>query len=67
MIFKLNEINHTNNFLLESRKPAKSWKETHANMLKNLKASGWSQVPVLSGGDDLQNRIVLGREPGSVC
>jgi len=57
----------TYNFLLESRKPAKSWKETHANMLKNLKASGWSQVPVLSGGDDLQNRIVLGREPGSVC
>jgi hypothetical protein len=57
----------TYNFLGESHKPAKSWRETHANIVKNLKASGWSQVPVLSGSDDLQDRIVFGRQSGDIC
>ena len=57
----------TYNFLKESTKPARSWREIHNSMVANLKSGGWSQDPVLSGADDLQDRIVLGNERGSTC
>ena len=57
----------TYNFLREASKPARSWRETHASIINNLKNAGWSQDPVLSGADDLKDRVVLGNEPGSTC
>jgi hypothetical protein len=57
----------TYNFLKVARASAQSWKDTHAQMIANMQSGGWSQDPVLSGDDDLQNRIVLGMAAGSVC
>lgn len=54
-------------FIMEATEPALSWKETHANVIEFLKSEGWTQDPVLSGSDDLQNRIVLGRKAGDSC
>lgn len=55
----------TYTFITECRKAAKSWRETHTNVINSL--SGWSQEPVLSGADDLKDRIALGRKAGSSC
>jgi len=57
----------TYNFLKVARGPTMSWRETHAEIIKTMKNSGWRQEPVLSGSDDLLDRVVLGNEFGFVC
>lgn len=57
----------TYNFIQEASAPATTWKETHANIVSTLKHAGWSQTPVLSGDDTLQNRIVFGRDAEDTC
>jgi hypothetical protein len=57
----------TYNFVNECRKSARSWTNIHADVTKILSSSGWSQDPVLSGPDNLKNRVVLGRKLGEVC
>jgi len=52
----------TNTFIKECRKSYKSWRETHTNVINSL--SNWSQEPVLSGSDDLKDRVVFGNELG---
>lgn len=57
----------TYNFLKVAKGPAKSWRETHAMIIQNMRAAGWSQDPVLSGVDFLKDRIILGREANKAC
>jgi hypothetical protein len=55
----------TYTFIKECKKSARSWRETHAVVVSAL--SGWSQEPVLSGSDNLKERVVFGNKPGSTC
>jgi len=57
----------TCNFLKVAKGPAKSWRETHADVITALKNAGWSQVPVLSGAENLKDRVVLGQPAGKTC
>jgi len=50
----------TYNFIKECRKSIRSWADIHAAIVKTLNMSGWTQIPVLSGTDDLKNRTVFG-------
>ncbi len=50
----------TYNFIKECRASARSWADIHAAIVKTLNMSGWTQIPVLSGTDDLKNRTVFG-------
>lgn len=55
----------TYTFIKECRNSAKSWKNIHTAVVNSL--SGWSQEPVLSGADNLKDRIVFGRKAGDIC
>lgn len=57
----------TYNFIKVARRPVASWRETHSEVIKSLRNSGWVQEPVLSGAEYLKDRIIFGREPGSTC
>jgi metacaspase-1 len=58
----------TYNFLkICSEQGAESWKNTQADIIKALRNEGYGQEPVLSGADELQARIVLGRKEGDIC
>jgi metacaspase-1 len=57
----------TYNFIKTAKASTKSWRETHADVIKNMKNSGWSQEPVLSGMDTLKDRVIFGQPAGKSC
>jgi hypothetical protein len=57
----------TYNFLKVAKASTKSWRDTHAEVIKNMKNSGWSQEPILSGADFLKDRVIFGLSAGKSC
>ena len=55
----------TYTFIKECKESARSWRETHTAVVNAL--SNWSQEPVLSGSDNLKDRVVFGNKAGFVC